>query len=85
MPKKVLHSEDVMSPRFTSLEAEALKLSPEERVSLADRLLASVALNGEVEDAWGAEIDRRLANVEAGRTEMIPAEEAIQRARRALS
>lgn len=74
-----------MSLPFSSLEAEALKLSPEERVSLADRLLASVASNGEVEDAWGAEIDRRLADVEAGRTEMVPAEEAIQRARRALS
>ncbi len=74
-----------MSPRFTLLEAEALKLPPEERVSLADRLLASVASNSEVEEAWGAEIDRRLADVEGGRTEMISAEEAIQRAKRALS
>lgn len=74
-----------MSSQFATLEAEAMKLSPEERVSLADRLLASVRSSGEVENAWGVEIDRRLADVEAGRTELVPAEEAIQRARRALS
>jgi putative addiction module component (TIGR02574 family) len=84
MPK-VLLQEVVMSSQRATLEAEALKLSPEERVSLADRLLASVASNGEVEDAWSAEIDRRLAAVEAGRTELVPVDEAIQRARRALS
>src|SRR5690606_31917788 len=66
-------------------EAEALKLSPEERVSLADRLLASVASTGDVDDAWSAALARRPAAVEAGRTDMVPFEEAIQRASRALS
>lgn len=74
-----------MPSRFATIEAEALKLSPVERVSLADHLLASVGPKGEVEDAWSAEIDRRLADVEAGRTVLVPVEEAIQRARRALS
>lgn len=82
---KVLYPEVVMSSQFATIEAEALKLSPEERASLADHLLASVGLNGEVGDAWGAEIERRLADVEAGRTLLVPVEEAIQRARRALS
>lgn len=74
-----------MASQFATIEAEALKLSPEERVSLADHLLASVGSNGEVADAWGAEIERRLADVEAGRTALVPVEEAIQHARRALS
>jgi len=82
---KMLYREVPMSSRFATIEAEALKLSPEERVSLADHLLASVGSKGEVEDAWSAEIDRRLADVEAGRTVLVPVEEAIQRARRALS
>lgn len=82
---KVLYPEVPMPSRFATIEAEALKLSPVERVSLADHLLASVGPKGEVEDAWSAEIDRRLADVEAGRTVLVPVEEAIQRARRALS
>ncbi len=81
----LLYPEIPMSSRFATIEAEALRLSPEERVSLADHLLASVGPKGAVEEAWSAEIDRRLADVEAGRTVLVPVEEAIQRARRALS
>jgi putative addiction module component (TIGR02574 family) len=84
----VLYPEVVMASQFATIEAEALKLSPEERVYLADHLLASVGSNGEVDDAWGAETERRLVDVEAGRTVLVPVppvEEAIQRARRALS
>ena len=73
-----------MSTLFDTLEAEALKLSPEERVLLADHLLASVGTHGEVEQAWGTEVDRRLAEVEAGRAVLVPVEQAIHRAREAL-
>ncbi len=75
-----------MSTQFSSREAEALKLSPEERVLLSDRLLASVGTQGEVEEAWAAEVDRRLAAVlESGRGRLVPAEQTIKRARQALS
>lgn len=70
---------------FATLEAEALKLTPEERVLLADHLLASVGGQSEVEEAWAAETERRLAEVEAGHVVLIPVEEAIQRAKQALS
>lgn len=73
-----------MPMQFSSLEAEALKLSPEERVLLADHLLASVAPEGEVERAWGAEVERRLREVESGASALVAAEEAIARARQAL-
>jgi putative addiction module component (TIGR02574 family) len=73
-----------MSSRFEFLEAEALKLPPEERVLLADHLLASLGVHAEVEEAWVVEVERRLAEVEAGRVTLVPAEEAISRARKAL-
>ena len=72
-------------PVLAALEAEALKLPPEERVLLADHVLASLQQQDEVGEAWGVEIDRRLAEVEAGDVSLIPVEQAIQRARQALS
>jgi len=73
-----------MSTRLAALEAEALKLSPEDRVLQADHVLASLQGQNDVEQAWGAEVDRRLAEVEAGDVRLIPAEQAIRRARQAL-
>lgn len=78
-----------MSTQLAVLEAEALKLSPEDRVLLADHVLGSLRaqneVQNEVEQAWGAEVDRRLAEVEAGDVRLIPVERAIQRACQALS
>ena len=74
-----------MSTPFATLEAEALKLPPEERVLLADHLLASLGARQEVEQAWAEEVDRRLAEIEAGQLELIPVDQAILRARQALS
>jgi putative addiction module component (TIGR02574 family) len=66
------------------LEAEALKLTPEERVNLADRFIASLSDVAENEDAWAAEVERRMAEIEAGRASVGPAAEAIARVRDAL-
>jgi len=66
------------------LEAQALKLSNSERARLAERLLASLDEDSEIEEAWAAEVERRLADVESGRVQMIPAEDAIADARRSL-
>ena len=74
-----------MSTQFAVLEAEALKLPPEERALLADHLLASLGAQGEVEQAWAAEVERRLAAIEAGHVDLVPLEQALERARRALS
>ena len=73
-----------MSTQFATLEAEALKLPAEERALLADHLLASLGAQGEVEQAWVVEVERRLAEVEAGHVDLIPLEQAIARARQAL-
>lgn len=66
------------------LEAEAMKLTPEERARLADRLIASLSDDAEIEEAWAAEVERRIAEIEAGRAPVVPAAEAIARARDAL-
>jgi putative addiction module component (TIGR02574 family) len=73
-----------MSNTLEVLEEQALKLTPEERVQLADRLIASVFKDHELEEAWAVEVERRIAEVESGRSELIPASEAIGRARAAI-
>lgn len=73
-----------MSTELAILEAEALELSPEDRVLLVDHVLASLRQRDDVEEAWGAETDRRMAELEAGDVDLIPVERAIQRARQAL-
>jgi putative addiction module component (TIGR02574 family) len=72
------------------LEA-ALKLDPMERAAIASEILESLANSqyGQLSPAWEEEIQRRLREAEAGRTELIPAErvfaevEAELQARRA--
>ena len=72
-----------MPPSLAKIEAEALQLSAEEKVCLADHLLASVSGDPDIEDAWAEEVERRLAEVEAG-APLVPLEEAVARARRAI-
>ena len=55
-----------MSTPFADVESEAMKLPREERARLADRLLASVYADPEVDEAWAAEVERRIAAVDAG-------------------
>lgn len=73
-----------MSTELDSLEAQALKLSPEERAQLADRLISSLFQDSEIEDAWAAEVERRIEEIESGRAKLVPAAEAIARARAAI-
>jgi putative addiction module component (TIGR02574 family) len=73
-----------MSSQLESVEAEAMKLTAEERAQLADRLIASLFEDVEIEDAWKVEVEQGVAEIEAGRSKLIPASEAIARARAAL-
>ena len=65
-------------------EAQALKLSPEEWAQLADRLVASLFKDQKIEDAWAAEAERRIEEIESGRATPIPAADSIARARAAI-
>lgn len=71
-----------MSAVLEQLKAQALKLSPSDRDELLRALIASI--DGEPEDtpeaiarAWDEEIERRVADLEAGKTEAIPAEQVF--------
>lgn len=73
-----------METQLEKLESEALKLTVDERAALAQRLLASLDEDAEIEDAWAAEIERRIADVESGAVQVIPIAEALARVRAAL-
>jgi putative addiction module component (TIGR02574 family) len=73
-----------LSDELELVEAQALKLSAEERVRLADRLIASLFDDSEVEEAWAVEVERRIQEIESGRAQLVPASEAIARARAAI-
>ena len=60
------------------LSREALSLSPEARVQLAEELLATVQdVDADVEAAWDEEIKRRVAEIGNGTAKLIPAEKVF--------
>jgi len=76
--------EVIMAAALKDIEDQALSLSPKERGELIHRLI--VSLEGEPEDspeaiakAWDEEIARRVADMDAGKTVWIPAEEVFAR------
>ncbi len=73
-----------METQLEILEAEALKLTSGERAALAQRLLASLDEDAEIEDAWADEVERRIADVESGAVQVIPIAEALGQVRAAL-
>ena len=73
-----------MTSRAQELLREALGLPVDERAGVAAELLASLddvsAENpAEVEAAWAAEIEKRVAELDAGTVESIPWEQVRQR------
>ncbi|HRH86599.1 MAG TPA: addiction module protein [Rubrivivax sp.] len=74
-----------MSILVEELSRKALSLSPEERVQLAEELLATVQeVDADVEAAWDEEIKRRVAEIDNGTAKLIPAEEVFAEVRRLI-
>ena len=74
-----------MSDLVEELSRKALSLAPEERVRLAEALLATVQeVDDEVEAAWDAEIERRVGDIDQARAKLIPAEEVFAEVRRLI-
>lgn len=73
-----------METRLEKLEEEALKLTPGERAALAQRLLASLEEDAGIEEAWAAEVERRIAEAESGVVPLIPIAEALAQVRASL-
>ena len=66
-----------MSSTVDPLESEALQVSATERAHLVERLIASLDVDPEVEDAWAAEVERRNSEIESGAVSLIPGPEAV--------
>ena len=69
------------------LEAEIKKLDLKDRATLAKRIVESLdeLSKEEIEALWAEEAERRLDELEQGLVTEIPAEEALRRARAAIS
>ena len=69
-----------MSDLVDELSRKARALPPEERVRLAEELLATVQeVDPEVEAAWDEEIGRRMADLDSDGVQPVSAEEARRR------
>ncbi len=63
------------------LEAAALSLPRSERARLAERLLASLDEDAEIEEAWAVEVRQRLEAFRNREVEAVPAEDVLREAR----
>lgn len=70
-----------MEPKI--VEQEALRLPPEERAKLAQKLLLSLETlsEEELDQAWLVEADRRARELDRGEVQPVPAEEVRRKAR----
>jgi putative addiction module component (TIGR02574 family) len=70
-----------MAKSFNEIFREASELSEHDRATLAGLLIESLEgePDPEVEAAWAAEIERRVAELDAGTVKPIPWEEVRQR------
>ena len=59
------------------LEQEVLKLPAEERARLAERLIASLDNEAEIEKEWLEEVQRRDADLDSDAVAAIPMEDAL--------
>lgn len=75
-----------MPPSLIDLEQQAAQLPAGDRAKLAEFLLESLQepAIAEVEQAWGEEISRRVAAVEAGEMPTFPAEDVFAEAKSRL-
>ncbi|OFZ88872.1 MAG: addiction module antitoxin RelB [Betaproteobacteria bacterium RIFCSPLOWO2_12_FULL_62_58] len=73
-----------MTDMLKELEAQARSLSPEERARLAELLLESLteAPLADIEEAWGREIEQRVAAYDRGELPTFSAESVFAEARR---
>ncbi len=76
-----------MSRHFDDIEAEALRLDLQGRAQLAEKLLLSLDAPSDEENLrlWVDEAERRLRDLRDGKAREIPSDEALRKARAALS
>ena len=68
-----------MASTLEALQAEALQLSETDRARLVERLIASLDVDPEVEEAWAVEVERRLVAIENGSASWKPGPETLEK------
>ena len=63
-----------------SIEEDALLLPPDLRAALAERLLASLEPDPEIEKHWLAQAARRAAEIDQGLVKLVPGDQVMQQA-----
>ncbi len=73
-----------MSTATDRVVDEALELPADARISLVDRILASLNLptQPEIDRLWAEEAERRVAEIDAGKVELVPGKEVFGKIRR---
>ncbi|USX13838.1 addiction module protein [Oxalobacteraceae bacterium OTU3CAMAD1] len=66
-----------MQSQFELLTTQALKLTSDERESLVQLLLTSLAQEADIDEALASEVERRNADIESGKVKAIPIDEAL--------
>ncbi len=68
-----------MSSNLDQVTAEAMKLSPRERVRLAQQLVSTLddEIETDTEELWFAEAERRLAELRSGKVQGIDSDAAF--------
>ena len=75
--KTLRTAETLMSTTLESLQAEVMRLLPQDRARLLDRLIASLDVDTEAEAAWDALADEREGEIEIRAVEPVPLDVAI--------
>lgn len=73
-----------MSITYQTVASAAMQLTPDERVDLAEKLWVSVDSPETIAAAWDEEIARRIAQLDAGEAETLPADQVIAELRARL-
>lgn len=73
-----------MKSAAEELEAAVLSLPRTERARLAERLIASLDEDPEIEEAWAEEVRRRLEAFRKGEIDAVPAKDVLAEARRRI-
>lgn len=75
-----------MAKQLDDVASEALKMPRESRAKLAEALAESLGGDspGDIDQAWSAEIRRRLDDLRSGRTKPVPWSQVRRRIRAAL-
>jgi putative addiction module component (TIGR02574 family) len=75
-----------MAGSIETLTSEAMQLPPDQRLTLAHRILSSVepAVSREIDAAWDTEIRERIARYDAGTVRGISASEVFAEVDRRL-